>query len=96
MQIVNVFVCRSASRSVFATGVLGNPLILWGVALEIALVLAIDYTPWGNLLLGTSPVVGPVWLLIILFAAAMLALEELRKWLVRGPLAKGALIRGTQ
>jgi len=37
--------------------------------------------------LGTSPVVGPVWLLIIPFAAAMLVFEELRKWLVRGPLA---------
>jgi magnesium-transporting ATPase (P-type) len=88
MQIVNVFVCRSASRSVLSTGVLGNPLILWGVGLEIALVLAIQYTPWGNLLLGTSPVLGPVWLLIIPFAAAMLVLEELRKWLVRGPLAE--------
>ena len=77
MQIVNVFVCRSASRSVLSTGVLGNPLILWGVALEIALVLAIEYTPWGNLLLGTSPVVGPVWLLIIPFAAAMLALRRI-------------------
>ena len=63
MQIVNVFLCRSASRSVFSTGLLGNPLILWGVALEIALVLVINYTPWGNSLLGTSPVVGPVWLL---------------------------------
>ena len=71
-----------------STGVLGNPLILWGVALELALVLAIQYTPWVNSLLGTSPVVGPVWLLIIPFAAAMLVFEELRKWLIRGPLAE--------
>jgi hypothetical protein len=71
-------------------------LILWGVALEIALVLVIDYTPWGNSLLDTSPVVGPVWLLIIPLAAAMLVFEELRKWFVRGPLAKSALTRGAQ
>ena len=87
MQIVNVFLCRSASRSVFSTGLLGNSLILWGVALEIALVLIINYTPWGNLLVGTSPLVGPVWLFILPFAAAMLVLEELRKWLARGPFA---------
>jgi hypothetical protein len=56
---------------------------LWGVALEIVLVLAISYTPLGNVLLGTSPLAGCVWLFIIPFAAVMLVLEELRKALVR-------------
>ena len=83
LPIVNVFLCRSASRSVFSTGFLGNRLILWGVALEIVLVLAINYTPLGNLLLGTSPLAGRVWLFMIPFAGAMLALEELRKRLAR-------------
>ena len=86
MQIVNVFLCRSASRSVFSTGLLGNPLILWGVGLEIALILLINYAPWANLLIGTSPVIGSVWLFVVPFAAAMLVLEEFRKWLARGPL----------
>ena len=84
MQIVNVFLCRSASRSLLATGLLGNRLIIWGVILEVAMVLLIDYTPWGNLLLGTSPLAGAVWLFIVPFAAGLLVLEELRKWLVRG------------
>lgn len=83
MQIVNVFLCRSASRSLLATGLLGNRLIIWGVMLEVAMVLLINYTPWGNLLLSTSPVAGAVWLFIMPFAAGLLALEELRKWLVR-------------
>ena len=83
LQIANVFLCRSASRSLVATGLLGNRLITWGVILEVTLVLLIDYTSWGNLLLGTSPVAGAVWLFIIPFAAGLLALEELRKWLVR-------------
>ena len=48
MQIVNVFLCRSATRSTFSVGLLGNSLIGWGVILEIALILLIDYTPWGN------------------------------------------------
>jgi calcium-translocating P-type ATPase len=83
LQIVNVFLCRSTSRSVFSTGLLGNWLILWGVALEIALVLAIGYTPLGKLLFDTSPLAARVWLFVIPFAAAMLILEELRKSFVR-------------
>jgi magnesium-transporting ATPase (P-type) len=83
MQIVNVFLCRSTTRSVFSTGFLGNPLIVWGVVLEIALILPIDYTPLGNLVFGTAAISGQVWLFLIPFAAGLFVLEELRKWLVR-------------
>ena len=67
----------------FATGVLGNPLILWGVLLEIVLILLIDYTSWGNVLFGTAPIGGHVWLFIAPFGVGLLVLEELRKQLVR-------------
>ncbi len=83
MQIINVFLCRSSVRSVFSAGLLDNRLIVWGVVLEIVLALIINYTPMGNWLLNTAPVPGELWLLLIGFAAAMLALEELRKWTAR-------------
>jgi magnesium-transporting ATPase (P-type) len=83
LQIVNVFLCRSASRSIFATGIFGNRLLIAGVASEIVLLLAINFTPWGNLILGTLPVTGAVWLFIVPFALGMLVLEEFRKWIVR-------------
>jgi magnesium-transporting ATPase (P-type) len=83
MQIVNVYLCRSSVRSAFSTRFFGNRLIVGGVVLEIALILLIDYTPWGNLILSTAPVPGEVWLFVIPFAAGMLVLEELRKWIVR-------------
>jgi Cation transporting ATPase, C-terminus len=83
MQIVNVFLCRSATRSVFSTGLRGNTLIIVGVISEIAVLLLITYTPWGNSLLGTAPVGGKVWGVIIPFAVGMFFLEELRKWLAR-------------
>jgi calcium-translocating P-type ATPase len=83
MQIVNVFMCRSATRSVFSTGLLGNPLILWGVGTELAAVLLLNFTPWGNSFLGTVPLAGPVWLFIMPFAAGLFVLEEGRKWLGR-------------
>lgn len=74
-------------RSIFSTGLSGNRLIIWGVALEIALILLIDYTPWGNILVDTAPIAAEVWLFVVPFAAAMLLFEELRKWFVRRHLA---------
>ncbi len=79
VQIVNVFLCRSPTSSIFSTGLRGNSLIAWGVFAEIAIVLAIDYGPWGNSIFGTAPLSAGDWFFIIPFAAGMLLLEELRK-----------------
>jgi len=83
MQIVNVFLCRSPDRSLWSTGLGGNPLILSGAVLEIGLVLLIAYTVVGNFVFGTAPIGKEVWLFIMPFAVAMLVLEELRKRRVR-------------
>jgi calcium-translocating P-type ATPase len=87
MQIVNVFLCRSSVRSVLSMRLLDNPLILSGVALEIALILVIDYTSIGNFVLDTAPVPTMLWLILIPMAIGMIALEELRKWIARKMLA---------
>ncbi|MES1204334.1 MAG: cation-transporting P-type ATPase [Pseudomonadota bacterium] len=83
MQIGNVFLCRSERASLLARGLFSNRLILAGIAAEIVFIGLIDYTPWGNALFGTAPLPAAVWLFIVPFAVGMLALEELRKWLVR-------------
>jgi magnesium-transporting ATPase (P-type) len=87
LQIVNVFLCQSAARSIFSTGLLGNPLIWGGVVLEIALVGLIDNTPLGNVLFGTAPIAADAWFFAIPLACGMLIAEELRKWLVRSRLS---------
>jgi calcium-translocating P-type ATPase len=79
MQIVNVYLCRDPRRSTFAIGLRGNPLILAGIALEIALILAIVYTPWGQWVFGTAALDARVWLLLVPLASGMLLLEEIRK-----------------
>ena len=83
MQVVNVFLCRSERDSVFVRGIFSNRLILLGILAEIALILVIDYTPWGNRLLGTMPIPLNAWLYVAPFALAMLLAEELRKTLAR-------------
>ena len=51
--------------------------------LEVALILAIDYTPLGHALFGTAPIGYQAWLVTVPFVAAMLALDEARKAFVR-------------
>ena len=83
MQIVNVYLCRSARESVFASSLGSNRLILAGIGAELLLILAIDYTHWGNQVFGTAPIGLDVWLFVIPFAAGMLILEEVRKYVAR-------------
>lgn len=82
-QIANVFVCRSERDSLVRFSLKGNPLICWGIVVEVSLILCIDYAPIGNAIFGTAPLPFAVWLFALPFAFALLALEELRKGLVR-------------
>jgi magnesium-transporting ATPase (P-type) len=82
-QVANVFVCRSERESIFRLGWLSNRLILGSVVIEIVLLLGIVYTRSGNVVFGTAPISPAVWLFTLPFAAALLILEELRKWLFR-------------
>lgn len=85
-QVINVFLCRHPSKSAFSFGLLGNPLILVGIAAELGLLLFIVYTPAGNWLFGTAPVGAPVWGAALGLALLMGVLEEARKaWVRRRP-----------
>jgi len=83
MQVVNVFLCKTPGQSLFfGAHLLGNRLLLWGVALELLLLVAIVYTPWGNMVFGTALLLPDVWLFMLPCALGMLVLEEGRKWAV--------------
>jgi magnesium-transporting ATPase (P-type) len=83
MQVVNVHLCRSRLRSIFSRPLLENRLITLGIIVELALILAIDYTTAGNAVFGTAPIGFAVWVFILPFGISMLALEEGRKRIVR-------------
>jgi len=53
------------------------------VIVEITLVALIGHTSLGNFIFGTAPIGPSAWLFIVPFAAAMVAAEEARKWIVR-------------
>ena len=83
MQVLNVFLCRSDTRSVFASAPWSNSLLLPAVGSEIALIMWIVYSEWGNALFGTAPLDVNVWAFALLFAPLLLVLEEARKWWLR-------------
>jgi sodium/potassium-transporting ATPase subunit alpha len=83
MQVVNVYLCRNRRESIVSRPLLENPLITAGVAVEIGLILAIDYTAFGHTLFGTAPIGYQAWLVVVPAAAAMLTLDEARKVFLR-------------
>jgi sodium/potassium-transporting ATPase subunit alpha len=78
-QVANVLACRSERASIFQLGVLSNPFILWGIAVELILLALIVYTPLGNLIFSTAPLPLWAWVPPILGAIGLLFAEEIRK-----------------
>ena len=82
-QIVNVFLCRSTTHSIFKVSLYSNNLLMIGIGIEIAILAIINYSPLGSYLFATAPLDWQTWLYILPFSAAMVLLEELRKYWVR-------------
>jgi sodium/potassium-transporting ATPase subunit alpha len=82
-QVANVFACRDERISAFRLGWFTNPFILWGIAIELALLLFIAYTPIGNVIFRTGPLPAWVWPMLAMGAVVLLLAEEARKYLVR-------------
>jgi sodium/potassium-transporting ATPase subunit alpha len=57
-------------------------LLLWGVATELVVPAFIIYTPWGNAILGTSPLPAWIFALLVPGAIGLLFAEESRKFIV--------------
>jgi sodium/potassium-transporting ATPase subunit alpha len=81
-QVANVFACRSDRVSLARLGWFTHPLLLWGIVIELVVLVLILYTPWGNAIFGTSPL--PLWIFgpLVFGALALLSAEEGRKFFV--------------
>ncbi|HSB44090.1 MAG TPA: cation-transporting P-type ATPase [Nitrospira sp.] len=78
-QVANVFACRSHRVPAYRLGWFSNPLILWGIATELTILVLITYTPTGHEIFGTSSL--PFWIFgpVALGALVLLFAEEGRK-----------------
>jgi sodium/potassium-transporting ATPase subunit alpha len=84
MQIGNLIGRRSRHGSGIDAGLVRNPLIVAGVALEIAFSYAVLYSEPVQRVLGTGPVDFEVYALAWLGIALIFGLDYLRKLIARG------------
>jgi Ca2+-transporting ATPase len=75
--------CRSETRSAFTIPLWRSPLLVAGTLTALAVhVLAMHWPP-AQSLLGTAPVSGVEWLVLVPIAATILPAIELHKWWCR-------------
>lgn len=83
MQMANLFACRSRDQSAFHLAVRTNWLIPVGLVFEGILIATLVYSPVGNALFATAPLMWGDWLWAGAFAGMFLLLEEVRKKIAR-------------
>ena len=81
-QIGNVMACRTSKESVLNRDLFKNRLILAGIAIEIALVLILTYTPLSSVF-NLHPLRPVEWALLASFPVIVILAEEGRKALRR-------------
>jgi magnesium-transporting ATPase (P-type) len=83
-QVGNVFACRTDRESVFRAGLFSNPHVWGGIAAELVIVLLLVLAPPLREGFGLAPLALGEWSVLLALPPAMLALEEGRKWVMRG------------
>lgn len=83
-QWFNVLNCRSATHSALGGALLRNPWLAGGLALSVALQMAVLYLPSLAAMFHTVPLPGGTLLVLAGMASLVLWAEELRKLAARG------------
>jgi calcium-translocating P-type ATPase len=82
-QIGNLFACRTDRESAFAVGLFKNRLVLWGIAAEVTMLLALIAIPPLRHAFGLMPVRFAEWWILLFYPPTILFLEEMRKRVAR-------------
>lgn len=78
-----VLTVRSEREPAFLRSPLGNPVLLLAVAAGLGLQVASQYLPWLGAVLGSGPVAGDLWLMVLAMAAGLVVITELAKALAQ-------------
>ena len=82
-QVGTAFAARTERVSLLTIGVLTNPLLLGGIAFELAFTALVVYLPVGHALLGTAPLDATTLLLIAPFPLVVWGVDELYRATLR-------------
>jgi calcium-translocating P-type ATPase len=89
-QIGTAFAARTERASLRSVGVFSNPLLLWGIAFELALAALLIYAPPFQSLLGTAALTPDMLLFVAPFPFIVWGADELRRYVVRRKGARSA------
>ena len=82
-QIGTAFAARTEHASLFTIGVLSNPLLLRGIAFEIAFAAALIYTPFLHPVFGTAALSPSQLVILVPFPFVIWGADECARWLRR-------------
>lgn len=82
-QIGNAFAQRTNVESSLKLGLFSNRLLLWGIIVEIAVMVALVYVPPLQGVFGHGPLDVQDWLLLVALSPTLLVADEIRKFFVR-------------
>lgn len=83
-QMGMVMIARSDGHSIRHLPIFANKLITSGILLEIALFIALAYTPFLQKIFNTAPISFIDWLYLLLCPFLMIGMEEIRLVFKRG------------
>ncbi len=89
-QIGTAFAARTEHASLRSVGVFTNPLLLWGIAFELALAALLIYAPPFQSLLATAALSPAELLFALPFPFIVWGADELRRYLIRRRAAAAA------
>ena len=82
-QVGTAFAVRTEHASLRQVGLLTNPLLLWGVAFELAFTALLVYAPPAQHIFGTAPLPLGVLGILATFPFIIWGADETRRWIVR-------------
>ncbi|MGI5271155.1 cation-translocating P-type ATPase [Nonomuraea sp. CA-218870] len=82
-QVGTAFAARTEHASLRSVGVTSNPLLLWGIAFELALAAVLIYAPPFQALLGTAALTPDMLAFVVPFPFLVWGADEIRRWLLR-------------
>ena len=83
-QIGTAFAARTEHASLRAIGMWSNPLLLWGIAFELAFTGAVIYAPWLQEVFGTTSLGATQLALLLPFPVIVWGVDELVRAIRRG------------
>ena len=83
LELLKALSAVSLSQSIFTLPPWKNPALLVGISVPFLLHLGIFYTPRLAAVFGVRPLSRREWAVVLAFAAPILVVEEILKWIGR-------------